>query len=122
MTMDSGLRQVLDGTPIAHIATLLSDGAPHTVPVWVAAHGDHVAVLTGPTSQKARNLRRDARVAVSLTHPDDPTHPISLRGEVVEWLTGETGWEVVDRMADKYLGRPYPRDQERVVMLIDVRN
>lgn len=116
--MNPEIRRVLDGTPIAHIATVLPDGAPHSVPVWIGTEGDHVAILTGPGSRKARNLRRDPRVALSLTPPDDPFQPIMLRGGVVEWLDGEAGWEAVDRIAGKYIGGPYPRDEERIVALI----
>ncbi|MEU0878471.1 pyridoxamine 5'-phosphate oxidase family protein [Lentzea sp. NPDC005914] len=42
------LRRVLDGTSLAHLATVLPDDAPHSVPVWVGTHGDHIAILTGP--------------------------------------------------------------------------
>jgi hypothetical protein len=31
------VRRVLDGTSIAHLAGILPDGAPHSVPVWVVA-------------------------------------------------------------------------------------
>jgi PPOX class probable F420-dependent enzyme len=114
------LREVLDGAPIAHVATVLPDGAPHSVPVWIATHGQYVVILTGPGSQKARNLRRDPRVAVSLTPPENPFQPITLRGRVVDWLDGEQGWAVIDQIAHKYLGAPYPRGQERVVALITI--
>lgn len=116
--MNPDIRRVLDGTPIAHVATVLPDGAPHSVPVWIGTEGDHVAILTGPGSRKARNLRRDPRVALSLTPPDDPFRPIMLRGAVVEWLGGDAGWEAVDRIAEKYVGGPYPRGEERIVLLI----
>jgi hypothetical protein len=43
-----------------------------------------------------------------------------LRGRVTEWLDGEDGWKVVDKIAAKYTGAPYGRDQERVVGLIEV--
>jgi Pyridoxamine 5'-phosphate oxidase len=43
----------------AHLATLLPDGAPHSVPVWVDLDGPQVAILTGPGSRKARNTERD---------------------------------------------------------------
>ncbi|WP_086667699.1 PPOX class F420-dependent oxidoreductase [Lentzea kentuckyensis] len=119
--MNPDVREVLDGTPIAHLATLLPDGAPHSVPLWIATHGDHIAILTGPGSRKARNLRRDPRVAISLTPPDNPFQPIILRGRVVEWVEGEPAWEIVDRIAMKYIGRPYSRDEERVVALIELR-
>jgi len=118
LTLD--LREVLDGTPIAHVATVLPDGAPHCVPVWIATHKEYVVILTGPGSQKARNLRRDPRVAISLTPPENPFQPITLRGQVVDWLDGEQGWAVIDTIAHKYLGAPYARGQERVVALIEI--
>ncbi|NUT50390.1 MAG: PPOX class F420-dependent oxidoreductase [Saccharothrix sp.] len=117
--LDPDVRRVLDGTSIAHVATVLPDGAPHSVPVWVGTHGDHVVILTGPGSRKARNLRRDPRVALSLTPADNPFLPVIVRGRVVEWLEGDPAWEIVDRISMKYLGRPYGRDEERVVALIE---
>jgi PPOX class probable F420-dependent enzyme len=117
--LDSDIRQMLDADPIAHLATVLPDGAPHAVPIWIGTEGDHVAMLTRPNSRKARNLRRDPRLAISLTAPDNPYHPVSVRGTVVEWLDGDTAWEIVDRIATKYIGGPYPRDEERIVALIE---
>ena len=117
--LNDDVREVLDGTAIAHLATVLPDGAPHSVPLWVGTHGDHIAILTGPGSRKARNLRRDPRVALSLTPPDNPFEPVVIRGRVVEWLEGDPAWEVIDRIATKYTGGPYSRDLERVIALIE---
>jgi PPOX class probable F420-dependent enzyme len=117
--LDNDVRRVLDGTPIAHLATVLPDGGPHSVPVWIGTHGDHVAILTGPDSRKARNLRRDPRVALSLAPADNPYQPVILRGTVVEWIEGDAAWEIVDRIATKYIGGPYSRDEERVIALIE---
>lgn len=118
--LDPDIARVLDGTPIAHVATLLPDGAPHSVPMWIGTHAGQVVVMTGPDSKKARNLARDPRVAISLTPPDNPFSPIVLRGRVVEWLSGDEGWAVVDALADKYIHAPYDRTQERVVAVIDL--
>ena len=117
--LEPAVRTVLDGTAIAHLATVLPDGAPHAVPIWIGTHGDHVAVLTGPDSRKARNMRRDPRVAISLTAPGNPFQPVIIRGRVVEWIDGDAGWEIVDAVAKKYIGQPYSREQERVVALIE---
>jgi hypothetical protein len=38
MMLDPTVRRVLDGTPFAHLASVLPDGAPHTVPVWIRQH------------------------------------------------------------------------------------
>jgi PPOX class probable F420-dependent enzyme len=119
MMLDPDVRRVLDGTSIAHLASVLPDGAPHSVPVWVDTQGDHVAFLTGPDSRKARNLRRDPRVALSLTPADNPYQPVLVRGRVVEWLQGDAAWAIVDRISTKYTGNPYPRDDERVIALIE---
>ncbi|MDU0291772.1 TIGR03618 family F420-dependent PPOX class oxidoreductase [Saccharothrix longispora] len=117
--LDPDVRRVLDGTSIAHLATVLPDGAPHSVPVWVGTHGEHVVVFTGPGSRKARNLRRDPRVALSLTPVDNPFQPVVVRGRVVRWVEGDAAWEIVDRISTKYTGGPYPRGDDRVVALIE---
>ncbi len=51
MMLDPDVRRVLDGTSIAHLASVLPGGAPLSVPVWSGTAGDHVAILTGPRSQ-----------------------------------------------------------------------
>lgn len=117
--LDPDVRRVLDGTPIAHLATVLPDGSPHSVPLWIGVHGEHIVFLTGPASRKARNLRRDPRVALSVTPADNPFQPVVIRGRVVEWLDGDPAWEIIDQIAAKYTGAPYSRDLERVVGVIE---
>jgi PPOX class probable F420-dependent enzyme len=117
--LDPDVRRALDGTSLAHLATVLPDGSPHTVPVWVGTRGDQVVFLTGPGSRKARNLRRDPRVALSVAPADNPFTPVVVRGRVAEWLTGDEAWQVIDQIAMKYIGAPYSREQERVVGVIE---
>lgn len=117
--LDPAVRRVLDGTPIAHLATVLPDGSPHAVPLWVGTLGDRIVFLTGPGSRKARNLRRDPRVALSIAPADNPFEPVVIRGRVVEWIQGDAGWQIIDRISTKYIGAPYSRGQERVVAVIE---
>ena len=117
--LEPEVRRLLDGTAVAHLATLLPDGAPHCVPVFVGTEGDRIAIFTGPGSRKAQNLRRDPRVAVSLAPPDNPFSPVIVRGRVTQWLGGDGAWEIIDRIATRYTGQPYSRDQERIVALIE---
>jgi PPOX class probable F420-dependent enzyme len=117
--LDPEVRRVLSTPAVAHLATVLPDGSPHSVPLWIGTEGDQIAILTGPGSRKARNLRRDPRVALSLTSPDDPFTPVIVRGQVTAWLDGDAAWAVMDRIATKYTGQAYPRGQERVVALIE---
>lgn len=50
-------RDLFAGPNIAHIATLLPDGGPHSVPVMMDVEGDYLAFFTSPNSRKGRNLR-----------------------------------------------------------------
>jgi PPOX class probable F420-dependent enzyme len=117
--LDPNVRRVLGGTSIAHLATVLPDGSPHTTPVYVGAHADRIVIFTGPGTRKARNLRRDPRMALSIAPADNPFEPVVIRGRVAEWLEGDAAWEIIDQLATKYTGQPYPRGQERVVAVIE---
>jgi PPOX class probable F420-dependent enzyme len=96
------VRRLLERPNYAHIATLLPDGAPHVVPVWMGLEGDNVAVLTGPGSRKARNIERDPRVAISLIDVANPFESALIRGRVVERVDGDRAWEIIDRISRKY--------------------
>jgi PPOX class probable F420-dependent enzyme len=113
------VRALLDGPNVAHLATVLPDGAPHTVPVWVGAEGDRIAFLTSPRSRKARNIARDPRVALSITRQDTPYVSAYVRGRVVERLEGDAAWTVIDRISEKYTGGPYPLRTDRVVFVVE---
>jgi PPOX class probable F420-dependent enzyme len=74
------IRQLLDGPNFAHLATLMPDGSPQSVPVWVGREGDRIIICTGETSLKAKNTRRDPRVALSIVDSDDPYREAQIRG------------------------------------------
>jgi PPOX class probable F420-dependent enzyme len=117
--LDPAVRDILDGDSIAHLATVLPDGGPHAVPLWIGTEGDRVVILTGPDSRKAKNVRRDPRVALSIAPANNPFEPVTIRGRVVEWMQGDPAWEIIDRLATKYTGAPYPRGEDRVVLVIE---
>ncbi|MFC0031972.1 TIGR03618 family F420-dependent PPOX class oxidoreductase [Micromonospora chaiyaphumensis] len=117
--LDPEVRRVLDGAPIAHLATVRPDGSPHTTPVYIGTHGDRVVFFTGPATRKARNLRHDQRMALSVAPADNPFTPVVVRGRVVEWVEGDAAWQIIDRLVAKYTDQPYPRGQERVVAVIE---
>ena len=116
--MTAEVRRLMDRPNYAHLATLMPDGAPHSVPVWIVIEGDHLAILTGPGSRKARNIERDPRVAISLVDVDQPHMSVLIRGQVVELVDGDRAWEIIDRISQKYIGQPYPLRTGRIVFLI----
>jgi PPOX class probable F420-dependent enzyme len=119
VSLDDEVSRLLEGTPIAHVATLLPDGSPHSVPVWVGLLEGRVAFLSSPGARKARNVARDPRVSISLTEDGRPTTMAQIRGRVVERREGDAAWAVIDRISEKYIGGPYPLREDRVLFVVD---
>jgi PPOX class probable F420-dependent enzyme len=112
------VRSLFEGANFGHVATLLRDGSPHSVPVWVGIEGDRVAFFTQVQSQKARNLARDGRVAISIQDHGNPYRTGRIRGRLVETLEGDAALEVIDRLAVRYTGNAFPM-RSGVVFLIE---
>lgn len=92
-----------------HLATVLPDGAPHSVTVWATIEGDRIAFFTTQTtSRKARNLARDPRVALSVTDEQNPYRTVAVRGRVVETVEGDAALEIIDRISHQFIGEPFP--------------
>jgi PPOX class probable F420-dependent enzyme len=102
------VRALFAGANFGHVATLMPDGSPHSVVVWVGLEDGMVVFFTQTTSQKARNLERDPRVAISMVGHDDPYATGRIRGRVVRTQTGDPAFEVIDRLAVRYTGEPFP--------------
>ena len=115
------IKQLLDRPNFAHLATLMPDGSPQSVPVWVGRDGDLILVCTGEGSLKARNTRRDPRVALSIVDFDDPYMEAQIRGRVVE-RRPDPDLAIMDPVSRKYTGKPFPfRDPAgRVALVIEV--
>ena len=118
MSLPPEVRELLEARNFAHVATVLPDGSPHSVPVWIGVEGDHVVFFTQAQSRKARNLERDKRVAISLVDLEQPYRNAQLRGRVVGTVEGEKALELIDRLAVKYTGEPFPM-RSGVVFLVE---
>lgn len=112
------VRALFEGANFGHVATLMPSGAPHSVAVWVGLEGDRIAFFTQPASQKARNLERDPRVAISITDHGVPYRTGHVRGRVAETLEGDAALEIIDRLSNRYTGKPFPR-RSGVVYLVE---
>lgn len=102
----------------AHLATVMPDGSPQVSPVWVDVEGDTILVNSAEGRLKDKNLRRDQRVALSATDPDNPYEAVMIRGRVVE-ITQKGANEHIDKMAKKYIGKDkYPFAQPGEVRVL----
>jgi PPOX class probable F420-dependent enzyme len=115
-------RELISAKNLGSIATIMPNGSPHVVPVWIDLDGNDVLVNTAEGRQKLKNIRRDPRVAMDVVNLENPYEMIALRGHVVE-VTHEGADAHIDKLAKKYLGRDtYPfrqPDEQRVIIRIE---
>ena len=114
------IKALLDQPNFVHLATLMPDGSPQSVPVWVGREGELVLICTAESSLKARNTQRDPRVALSVINLHDPYEEAQLRGRVVE-RRPDPHLKYIDPISHKYTGKPFPfRNPEgRVTLVIE---
>lgn len=105
----------------AHLATVMPDGTPQVTPVWVDYDGEYVLVNTAKGRQKARNVERDAKVALDILDPDNPYRWLAVRGQVAE-VTEEGADDHIDKLAQRYKGvAKYPdrrAGEQRIIVKI----
>lgn len=101
------VRRLFETRNFGHVASLMPDGSPHSVPVWIGLEGEQIVFFTHSRSRKARNLDRDPWVATSVVDDENPYSSAHVRGRVVE-RTGEEALTVMDRICDRYTGAPFP--------------
>ncbi|MFG6476958.1 TIGR03618 family F420-dependent PPOX class oxidoreductase [Microbacterium sp. P06] len=101
------VRPYFERDTVVHVATLMPDGAPHAVPVWVGVEGDQLTMFAMANSRKDINLQADPRIALSVTNPDEPLDMAFVRGRVTRRLEGDEALPIVDRISQKYTGAAY---------------
>jgi PPOX class probable F420-dependent enzyme len=100
------VRAVLESNKLAHVVTINGDGSPHVTCAWVGLEDDEICLATLFDQRKLRNVRRDARVALSIE--TDSVNPVGLREYLVVYGRGRVteggAPELLRRLADVYLG------------------
>jgi PPOX class probable F420-dependent enzyme len=116
--ISAGVRQLLEVPNYVHLSTLRADGSPRNWVVWVGLEGDHILICTSDTVWKAKDMRRDHRVALSVSDLADPYRMASIQGRVIE-VRPDEGCRYMDPISVKYTGAPFPsRGPDRVCFVI----
>ncbi len=120
-TLSPEAKKLIDRPNFAHLATLMPDGSPQSVPVWIGREGDLLVICTGESSLKAKNTRRDPRVALSIVDFENPYEEVQIRGRVTE-RRPDPELKTLDPIAHKYTGKPFPmrKPEGRVALIIEV--
>jgi PPOX class probable F420-dependent enzyme len=90
-------KDLFEKKAFANLSTLMPDGSPQVTPVWVDYDGTHILVNSAKGRVKDKNMRRDARVAVAISDPENPYRYIEVRGKVVE-ITESGADDHINRM------------------------
>jgi PPOX class probable F420-dependent enzyme len=115
---DKFLPVLKDKKALAHLATLMPDGSPQVTPVWFFYEKGKFIVNTARGRVKDKNMSKNARVALSITDPDNPYAHIAVRGKIVS-ITEQGADASIDALAKKYLGQDkYPFRQPGEVRVI----
>jgi PPOX class probable F420-dependent enzyme len=95
---------MLDPARTATLATVRPDGRPHAAPVWFDLDGDTLVFMTGETTVKGKNMRREPRVSLCIDDEQPPFHFVLIEG-VAEMTAADPDllyWAT--RIGGRYMG------------------
>lgn len=96
------------------ITTLRSDGQPVSTATWYLWDDGRVLVNMDEGRKRLTHVRNDPRVTLTVLDEGNWYTHISIIGRIAEERVDE-GLVDIDRLAQHYLGQPYPqRDRRRV--------
>jgi PPOX class probable F420-dependent enzyme len=111
MTNEEYKSFMLDRARTAVLATVRTDGRPHTAPIWFDLEGDALVFTTGESTVKGRNMRRDPRVSLCIDEEEPPFHFVVIEGnseltagdsDLLYWATRIGGRYMGADRADEY--------------------
>jgi PPOX class probable F420-dependent enzyme len=103
---------------LAHLATVMPDGSPQVTPVWFSYKDGKFFVNTARGRVKDRNMKQNAKVALSIVDPDNVYSHLAVRGKIVR-ETEDGADASIDALAKKYLGQDkYPFRQPGEVRVL----
>ena len=119
---DPDIRRLFESKNLVYLSSLMKDGSPQVTPTWVDIEEGYILVNTPNGTLKQKTTSRGPRVALALTDQNNPYHMVTIRGVVIEQITGVRAEEHIDKLAKKYIDKDkYPRrssGEERTILKI----
>lgn len=119
---DANIRKLFESKNFVFVSSLMKDGSPQVTPMWVDIENGRILVNTAIGRIKQKNISRDPRVALAIADHDNPYDMVTVRGKVIEQITGELAEEHIDKLAKKYIDKDkYPNrspGEERIILKI----
>lgn len=112
------VRALLEAPNYVHLSTLRADGSPRNWVVWIGVDGDNLLVCTGEQAWKAKDMRRDPRVGISVVDLANPYKMAAIQGRVIE-VRSDHDNRYMDPISVKYTSEPFPASgADRVCFVI----
>jgi PPOX class probable F420-dependent enzyme len=100
----------------AVVATVRPDGSPATTATWYDWEDGSVLLSIVAGSPRARNVRHDPRVSLTIL-AKSWYHHVSLLGRVIE-LRDDPELADLDRLSLRYFGKRYPNRELRCISAV----
>jgi PPOX class probable F420-dependent enzyme len=119
---DASTRKLFEGKNFAFVSTLMKDGYPQITPTWIDIEDGNILVNTAIGRIKQKNVSRDPRLSIAIADQNNPYDMVTVRGKVIEQITGDAADKHIDKLAKKYLGKDkYPNrapGEKRVILKV----
>lgn len=104
MTTEEVHAFLMAGTRTGSLATVSEGGRPHVVPIWFVVRDDSIVFNTHKQSVKARNMRSDSRVAISVDEAVAPYSFVSIQGTATFFDDDPDLVEIATQIGGRYMG------------------
>jgi PPOX class probable F420-dependent enzyme len=123
-------RKLLEDSKYVTLGMTDAKGRVQLTPMWfrMAPDGEHFEINTAKGRAKDGHMRRDGRVTIQVTNPENPYHWVTIYGQVADVIEesdperGHLATESIDSLSERAIGqRPYPMrapGEERVLFMI----
>lgn len=119
---DPSIRKFFESKNFVFLSSLMEDESPHVTPTWVDIENGNILINTPIGRVKQKNISRDPRIAISAVDQYNQYEMITVRGKVIEQITGDAAEKHIDKLAKKYIGKDkFPgrsKGEERVILKI----